>query len=200
MNQRIRHLTVALIALFAVLFVQLTTWQYVKRDSLVKDPRNNRITLREFDAPRGEIVTADGKVIAASEKVDTTKDSSRFTLQRTYPYGDLYANITGYYTLGFGSTQIERIENDVLAGKTAAQQLEAGKDLFSKTDTSGTVHLTLDSRIQTIAKKALAGREGSVVVMNPATGGVLGMYSNPSYDSNKVASHNASDVNQFLNN
>ena len=26
MNQRIRHLTVALIVLFAVLFVQLTTW------------------------------------------------------------------------------------------------------------------------------------------------------------------------------
>lgn len=199
MNQRIRQLTVVLIALFAVLFVQLTTWQYVKRDSLVKDPRNNRITLREFDAPRGEIVTADGKVIAASNPVDTSKDHSRFTLQRTYSYGDLYANITGYYTLGFGSTQIERVENDVLAGKTAAQQLEAGKNLFSKTDTSGSVHLTIDSRIQSIAKKALGGREGSVVVMNPATGGVLGMYSNPSYDSNKVASHNASDVNQFLN-
>ena len=199
MNQRIRHLTVVLIALFAVLFVQLTTWQYVKRDSLVKDPRNNRITLREFDAPRGEIVTADGKVIAASNPVDTSKDHSRFTLQRTYPFGDLYANITGYYTLGFGSSQIERIENDVLSGKTAQQQVEAGKSLFSKTDTSGSVHLTVDSRIQAIAKKALGNREGSVVVMNPATGGVLGMYSNPSYDSNKVASHNASDVNQFLN-
>ena len=199
MNQRIRQLTVVLIALFAVLFVQLTTWQYVKRDSLVKDPRNNRITLREFDAPRGEIVTADGKVIAASNPVDTSKDHSRFTLQRTYPFGDLYANITGYYTLGFGSSQIERIENDVLSGKTAQQQIEAGKSLFSKTDTSGSVHLTIDSRIQAIAKKALGNREGSVVVMNPATGGVLGMYSNPSYDSNKVASHNASDVNQFLN-
>jgi peptidoglycan glycosyltransferase len=199
MNQRIRQLTVVLIALFAVLFVQLTTWQYVKRDSLVKDPRNNRITLREFDAPRGEIVTADGKVIAASNPVDTSKDHSRFTLQRTYPFGDLYANITGYYTLGFGSSQIERIENDVLSGKTAQQQVEAGKSLFSKTDTSGSVHLTVDSRIQAVAKKALGNREGSVVVMNPATGGVLGMYSNPSYDSNKVASHNASDVNQFLN-
>jgi peptidoglycan glycosyltransferase len=198
-NQRIRHLTVVLIALFAVLFVQLTNWQYVKRDALVRDSRNNRITLREFDAPRGEIVTADGKVIAASEKVDASKDNSRFTLQRTYPFGDLYANITGYYTLGFGSTQIERLENEVLAGKTAAQQIEAGKNLFSKTDASGSVHLTLDSRIQTIAKQALAGREGSVVVMNPATGGVLGMYSNPSYDSNKAASHNASEANQFLN-
>jgi cytochrome c-type biogenesis protein CcmH/NrfG len=30
MNQRIRRLTVALVALFAILFVQLTTWQVVK--------------------------------------------------------------------------------------------------------------------------------------------------------------------------
>jgi cell division protein FtsI/penicillin-binding protein 2 len=34
MNQRIRRLTVALIALFAILFVQLTTWQVVKQDEL----------------------------------------------------------------------------------------------------------------------------------------------------------------------
>ena len=199
MNQRIRQLTVALIALFAVLFVQLTNWQYVRRDSLVSDSRNNRITLREFDAPRGEIVTVDGKVVAASNPVDTTKDSSRFTLQRTYPYGDLYANITGYYTLGFGSSQIERIENNVLAGKTTQQQLEAGKDLFSKTDASGTVQLTIDSRIQEIAQQALGKREGSVVVLNPTTGAVLAMYSNPSYDSNLVASHNGGDVNTYLN-
>jgi cell division protein FtsI/penicillin-binding protein 2 len=44
MNQRIRHLTVALIVLFGVLFVQLTNWQVVQRDSLVSNPRNNRIT------------------------------------------------------------------------------------------------------------------------------------------------------------
>ena len=54
MNQRIRHLTVALIVLFGVLFVQLTNWQVVQRDSLVSNPRNNRITLREFDTPRGD--------------------------------------------------------------------------------------------------------------------------------------------------
>ena len=79
MNQRIRHLTVALIALFAVLFVQLTTWQFVKRDSLVNDSRNNRITLREFDSPRGEIVTADRKVIAMSEPIAESANS-RFRL------------------------------------------------------------------------------------------------------------------------
>ena len=198
MNQRIRHLTVVLIALFAVLFVQLTTWQFVKRDSLVNDSRNNRITLREFDSPRGEIVTADRQVIAMSEPIAESA-KSRFTLQRVYPGKDLYSNITGYFTLGFGSTQIERIENDVLTGKTSIQQIEAGKSLFSKQDTSGSVHLTIDSRIQQAAKDALKGREGSVVVMNPTTGAVIAMYSNPAYDTNDVASHNSSKVNTLLN-
>ena len=96
MNQRIRHLTVALIALFAVLFVQLTTWQVVRRDRLVDDGRNNRVQLREFDKPRGEIVTNDGKVIAMTEPVNLTENpNDKFNLQRVYPYGDTYAHVTG---------------------------------------------------------------------------------------------------------
>ena len=63
MNQRIRHLTVALLALFGIWIVQLTTWQVLQRVTLVADARNNRITVREFDKMRGAIGTA---VAAAS--------------------------------------------------------------------------------------------------------------------------------------
>lgn len=199
-NQRIRHLTVALIALFAVLFVQLTTWQVVRRDRLVDDGRNNRVKLREFDRPRGEIVTIDGKIIALTEPVDPAESpNDKFNLQRTYPYGDTYAHVTGYYSLGFGSTQLERTMNDVLVGKTPQQLLEATGSLLSKPDTSGRVVTTIDSRIQEAAKAALGDREGSVVVLNPATGAVVAMYSNPSFDPNLAASHNGNTVNDYLN-
>jgi peptidoglycan glycosyltransferase len=199
-NQRIRHLTVALIALFAVLFVQLTTWQVVRRDRLVNDGRNNRVKLREFDKPRGEIVTADGKVIAMTEPIDLEQNpNDKFNLQRVYPYGDTYAHVTGYYSLGFGSTQLERTQNDVLVGKTPKQLLEATGNLLSKDDTTGKVITTIDSRIQEAAKKALGKREGSVVVMNPVTGAVVAMYSNPSFDPNLAASHNGNTANEYLN-
>ena len=198
MNQRIRHLTVALIVLFAVLFVQLTTWQVVRRDGLVADARNNRVSLREFDARRGSIVTADGVVIAATERIDQAVNTSRFEYQRVYPKGELFAHITGHYTLGFGRTQIERTHNDVLVGKTPQQQLEGAGNLFSNADTSGSVVTTIDSRIQQMAKDALGEREGSVVVVNPTTGAVLAMYSNPSYDPNLVASHNGNSVNSVM--
>jgi peptidoglycan glycosyltransferase len=198
MNQRIRHLTVALIVLFAVLFIQLTTWQVIRRDDLVADARNNRVSLREFDDRRGTIVTADGTVVAATEPVDPANNTSRFAYQRVYPKGDLYAHITGHYTLGFGRTQVERTYNDVLVGKTPQQQLEGAGDLFSRADTTGSVHLTIDSRIQQVAKDALGRREGSVVVVDPITGAVLAMYSNPSYDPNLVASHNGNSVNTVM--
>ena len=200
MNQRIRHLTVVLIALFAVLFVQLTTWQVVRRDRLVNDGRNNRVKLREFDKPRGEIVTADGKIIAMTEPVDLAQNpNDKFNLQRVYPYGDTYAHITGYYSLGFGSTQLERTQNDVLVGKTPKQLLEATGNLLSKDDTTGKVVTTIDSRIQEAAKNALGAREGSVVVMNPITGAVVAMYSNPSFNPNLAASHNGNIANEYLN-
>ena len=200
MNQRIRRLSVALIALFGVLFVQASNWQIVQRDKLERDTRNNRITMREFDSMRGPIVSADGVVAAATEKIDPQADpGTRFRYQRVYPTGDLFAQITGYYTLGFGSTQLERTQNDVLSGKTARQQLEGVGDLFSKQDTSGSVHLTMRNDLQEVAKSALGEREGSAVVMDPRTGAVLAMYSYPSFDPNLVATHDANKTSKVLN-
>ena len=198
MNQRIRHLTVALIVLFGLLFVQLTNWQVLQRDSLVSNPRNNRITLRDFDTPRGDIITADGSIIAQTLPVDAANGSGKYKYQRNYPKGELFANITGYYTLGYGSTQLERTQTAVLSGKTPQQQLEATGGLFSKEDVSGSVRVTLRADLQAAAKKALGNREGSVVVLDPKTGGVLAMYSNPSYDPNLIASHNGNVVNEAL--
>jgi peptidoglycan glycosyltransferase len=198
-NQRIRHLTVALIVLFGVLFVQATNWQVVQRDGLVNDSRNNRVTVRDFNQMRGSIVTADGVVVAATEKLSADdQGSSRFSFQRVYPHDDLYANITGYYTLGFGRTQLERVQNDVLAGKTTQQQVEGAGDLFSRADTAGSVHLTINSTIQKAARDALGKREGSVVVMDPVTGAVLAMYSNPTYNPNVIAVNSGSGVNDAL--
>ena len=83
-------------------------------------------------------------------------------------------------------------------GRTAQQQLEAAGDLFSRPDTTGTVHLTLRNDLQELARTALKGREGSAVVLDPRTGAVLAMYSNPTFDPNKVASHNGGAANDYL--
>ncbi|MFM8380981.1 MAG: penicillin-binding protein 2, partial [Actinomycetota bacterium] len=121
MNQRIRRLTVVLLALYAVLFVQLNVIQVGRKTSLDADSRNTRQTVRDFNDPRGDIRTSDGQVIATSVR---TEGDDQFDWQRVYPFGDLYSHITGYVTFGYGATQVERVRNDVLAGRTVEQQIK----------------------------------------------------------------------------
>ncbi|MFM8482761.1 MAG: peptidoglycan D,D-transpeptidase FtsI family protein [Actinomycetota bacterium] len=188
MNQRIRRLTVVLLALYAVLFVQLNVIQVGRKTSLDADSRNTRQTVRDFNDPRGDIRTSDGQVIATSVR---TEGDDQFDWQRVYPFGDLYSHITGYFTFGYGATQVERVRNDVLAGRTVEQQIKGIGALFSGGDTSGSVEVTIDSRIQEAARSALGEREGSVVVVDPSTGAVKALWSWPSYDTNIVAVHNS---------
>ncbi|MHC3974725.1 penicillin-binding transpeptidase domain-containing protein, partial [Pseudomonas aeruginosa] len=44
--------------------------------------------------------------------------------------------------------------------------------------------LSIDSRLQEAAENALAGRRGAIVAIQPSTGDVLAMVSQPSYDPN----------------
>src|SRR5699024_2999385 len=60
--------------------------------------------------------------------------------------------------------------------------------------TGATVELTLDSAAQQAAWDALDGRRGSVVALDPETGAVLAMVSSPSYDPNRLASHDTAAV------
>ncbi len=198
MNQRIRRFAVVLIVLYVILFAQLNFIQVGQKSTLEADTRNTRQTVRDFNDPRGDIRTSDGVVIATSVRNEA---GSEFDWQRTYPEGDLYSAITGYFTFGYGATQIEKVRNDVLAGRTIEQQIKGFRSLFNGENTTGTVETTIDADIQQAAKDALGNREGSVVVIEPATGAVKAMWSSPTYDADFVAVQDnelAGDVLNYL--
>lgn len=48
------------------------------------------------------------------------------------------------------------------------------------------VRITIDRDLQTFIAKQLEGKKGAVVVLNPQTGDVLAMYSNPSFNLNEA--------------
>ena len=183
MNRQIRQLAVGLMTCYVVLFATLNYWQVAQEPDLNANVENTRAVRREFNKPRGDIVTADG-VVAATSVPDPDPDAE-FDRIREYPPGDLLSNVTGYFTLNFGSTQVERVYGDVLTGDTTEQQLRAlGDILSSEIDNSGSVQLAVRHDLQQVAKFALGGRTGSVVVLDIATGAVRAMYSNPSYNPN----------------
>jgi peptidoglycan glycosyltransferase len=184
MNKQLRRLGLGLIACYVILFGQLNFLQVVKANDYNKDPLNDREVVRDFTRPRGSILTADGVVIAQS-----IPSNDRYKLLRTYPTGDLFAGVAGYFSLAFGFQGIEQQYNDVLAGQTAQQKLRGWANLFNDDVNTGDVITTLRSDIQQVAKDALGDKEGSVVVSDPRTGAILAMWSWPSYDPNRIATH-----------
>jgi len=58
----------------------------------------------------------------------------------------------------------------------------------------GDVVLSITSAAQEAARTALGDRRGSVVVLDPVTGDVLALWSNPSYDPSPLAGHRAKEV------
>src|SRR5580765_5170318 len=140
MNKQIRRLAAALLVCYLVLFVQLNVLQVGRKQALDDNPLNNRQTIRDFNRPRGPIVTADGQTVAESVRIPS---GVPYKYQRQYPTNDLFSNVTGYYTFSFGSTGLEKTQDDVLMGDTAEQKLRGIPGLLSgSTDNSGSVLLS----------------------------------------------------------
>ena len=184
MNTSIRRIGVGIIVLLLALIAQLSYLQLIRADKLTSDPRNFRVTRRDISRPRGAIITVDGVVIARTTPV---KDDLKF--QRTYPQGPLYAHITGFQSLLYGTSGLERSYDDALFGRNIEARLDDLSALLTPNTTSN-VRLTVDSVAQNAAANALRGRRGSIVVLDTRTGGVVAMYSNPTFDPNRIATHN----------
>jgi penicillin-binding protein 2 len=94
-----------------------------------------------------------------------------------------------------GKLGIEKFYEEELHGTVGYEQVEndaSGEPvriLNQITPTPGkNLYLTLDSQLQIAAEKALNGMRGAVVVIEPATGAILAMVSEPSYDPNAFVS------------
>lgn len=191
MNGRIRQVGLVLVLLFVALAGQLTYLQVVSAERLANHPGNVRNVLRTYAEPRGPILTAEEEVVARSEPVDT-----EFRFLRQYPEGPLYGHVSGYFSFTFGATGVEAAYNDDLAGRSEALQFRNLGDILIGKEHTGTVVLTLRADAQRTARDALAGRRGSVVALDPRSGAVLAMYSEPSFDPTPLAAHDQAAVRE----
>ncbi len=130
-------------------------------------------------------------------------------LVRHYPQGEHFAHSVGYVgrineaelkvldpvnysgTHHIGKTGIERFYEPQLHGQVGYEEVETnarGRVLrvLKRTDPvpGADIVLSMDIRLQEAAEAALAGRRGSIVALDPNTGEVLAMVSQPSFDPN----------------
>lgn len=189
MTRELKRVSVVVFLMFLTLFVSTTIIQYFQAGNLDGDARNARSIYASYDTERGPILV-DGQPIALS--VPTTDE---FKYQRTYPAGPLYSAVTGYYTLGQGSSQIEQSLNDYLSGTSESQFLDYLNRLVTGQNPQGaSVELTIDPVLQQTAYDALGDQRGAVVAIEPATGRILAMVSKPDYDPNSLAVHDTQQV------
>ncbi len=134
-------------------------------------------------------------------------------LKRYYPFADLTTHSLGYVarinrkdsikldqqglaenyaaTRNIGKLGLEKYYQETLHGTIGHQEVEInnqGRVIrtldFTPPIPGKDLTLTLDIELQMIAKRALSGKRGAVVAIDPRDGGVLAMYSNPSFDGN----------------
>jgi peptidoglycan glycosyltransferase len=187
MKRSMRRLGVVVMLMTLALMVNLTYIQVVKAVDYRQDPGNRRTVLEEYSRARGQITASGGVVLAQS-----TPSQDQYRYQRSYPAGAMYANLTGYYSLRYGPTGLERLKNDLLSGNDASLWVEQLSDLITGRDPQGgNVQLTVMPAVQKAAYNGLAAKHfvGAVVALNPKTGAILAMASTPSYDPNPLADH-----------
>ena len=195
MNRQIRRLGVALLVLYGALFVQLNVIQVLRADAYNENPNNTRAIVRDFNQPRGQILAADGTVLARS----VPTEGGQFERRREYPEGELFGHVTGYFSFIVGADGVERTYNDALAGRAGATSVDDFGELLLGESQIADVRLTIPAEVQRVARDSLGDRPGSVVALDPRTGAVLALWSFPSYDPTAISSVDLDAAQQARN-
>jgi penicillin-binding protein A len=200
MNKPIRTLALGCLVLFVVLLLNINYVQVFKAGALNDDSRNKRARDEECSRERGPILV-NGETVAKSVP---SNDSLKFL--RKYPEPRKYAQATGYFSCYFGTTAVEATENSILSGSDSRLFVNRVIDLVGNDQPQGgSVLLTLNPAAQQAAVDGLTdpalgqGTRGSAIALDPRTGAILAVASTPSYNPNKLATHDFTKAKHAYN-
>ena len=177
MNAQIIRVFGVIVVLFTLLVIWTTRWTVLESASLNTNSLNRLTLIADLRIKRGRILADDGTVLAQSVPAQGG------TWSRTYPTNDLFAQALGYSLPAQGrAAGLERSDGADLRGLQTGLSSVFGQ--LSQRRTGDDVYTTLDPKAQQTAVQQLQGQAGSVVALDPRTGAVKVMYSNPSYDDN----------------
>jgi peptidoglycan glycosyltransferase len=181
-NTRIIQLFGFIVACFAVLIGFTSQWSVFGADDLRQQTANKRPLFEAQQIKRGIILAADGTVIARS--VSDGRGASR-QFVREYPLAGLFGHPIGYSFLTEGNSEFERFHNDELTGQNS-EFTTIFDELRGRDKIGNNIVTSLDPAAQQTAFDLLAGRPGAVVAIEPDTGRIRAMVSEPPYDPNTV--------------
>jgi len=164
--------------LFFAMIAYFVKFVALDADSFINNEYNKRADLFEEKVVKGSIITSDGYTIAETKLED---DGSEV---RVYPYGEMFSHVTGYSQKV--KTGLERQANFTML-RSHAFFVEQFICEFTKEKKMGDNAIaTIRYDLQEAAYEALGDYEGAVIVMEPSTGKILTMVSNPGFDPNTI--------------
>jgi peptidoglycan glycosyltransferase len=131
------------------------------------------------DIERGTIYDRNGRALAYTV---TGEDGER---TRVYTEPSLGTTLGYVLPSGVGVSGVEQAFNDTLLGLDRPDTWWS--QLVHRPIVGSDVYLTIDSHIQRQAVAALGDRAGAIVVLDPLSGEVLALASNPGFDPNQIS-------------
>ncbi|RRR71521.1 MAG: penicillin-binding protein 2 [Candidatus Viridilinea halotolerans] len=174
---------------FGLLSLQLLRQQVLRADEIYyhvaiaadgSTTSNVRPVLNSQRILRGRMFDRKGTLLADSQSV------AGFA-QRTYPIAErydpaLFGHVLGFFSTRYGQSGLESFYNSYLTGERGNELERLRERLVGGTPRGNDLTLTLNADLQAAAAGALGGRAGSVVVLDPRTGAILALVSQPSFD------------------
>jgi peptidoglycan glycosyltransferase len=182
-NRQIIKLFAFIVVLFGVLVAFTSWWSVFDAKALKESKWNHRPLFEEQQIPRGRILAADGSVIAKS--IPKGKGTGK-RYERHYPMGALFGHPIGYSFMEYGQTEFEQSHNPELTG----EESEFGSildELTGQKQEGEQIVTNLDVNAQEVAMHDLeSAGYGAVVAIEPSTGAVKVLASNPSFNPNAI--------------
>jgi peptidoglycan glycosyltransferase len=185
-NRGISRLFTVFAALFGALIAMSSYWLW-KAPDLEARRGNPTLVVRQVTIERGLVYAADGKTVLAANR--KRRVQGRAWYLRRYPTKELVAQTVGYSTLARSRAGLEQSLNDFLTGSNSNLHTLLDRTLGKLqglTQEGNDVVTTIDPRAQRVAMDALADTCGAAVALEPSTGRVLVIASQPSYDPNLI--------------
>lgn len=182
-NRGLRALRYLFVLLSIGLFSFHIYWAHYASE---KNEKFQELSYKDLRARRLSESTLRGWIFDRSGRVDQPlayyKRDSSGAIKREYPMDKALAHIFGSDR---GDPGLERalfgVESGVLP---EALEVVKGKEVEFRGNQD--VRLTIDRGLQQAAVEQLKGKHGAVVILNPQTGDVLALYSEPSYSLSEV--------------
>ena len=199
MNKYLRRLFTAVVALFVILGLSSTIIMAVRANALNNDPRNARSLYHQLGAylavpfwPRTAMV------MAKSEPVNDAFQIPAHLFQRS-------SVCSGHRLL------LHQPDRRSRPGKPSRSMLllngeadsliwqRAKAMLYRHYESGASIETSIDPKLQQVAYDQLGTRDGAAVAIEVNTGRILAMVSTPSYDPNKLATHDTKAASQAYN-